>query len=159
MRAPCGVLTLQCVWPLIFQQHGFQAQHHTRANVPPNTSWCETPASTWSNAAVCFCGAHDVPLSAPWQQADEQKPCSLVRSERVSCDCALCRVGSFGEDGPCPERLRRQRETAVSLVVAADEARSPIATAPSRSEQGPSTVAWPLRKPPAYYVITSYWAL
>lgn len=53
------------------------------------------------------------------------------------------------------ERLWRRRETVVNLVVAADGVRQLKFTTPGKRKQRPSTVAWPLRKPPAYHVITS----
>lgn len=89
--------------------------------------------------------------------------CRLVRSVRVSCDCGCalcCGAVRCGEDGPClPNSCDAGERRWWALWSLADWVRPLNFTTPGRSRQGLSTVAWPLGKPPAHYVITSYWAL
>ena len=123
--------------------------------------WCETPptstvkASPNQRCASVACRMCNTTADRTSCSAD------LWGAWGVSCDFVLCcGVVRCGEDGPClPKRLWRRRETAVNLVVAADGVWQLRLTTPGRGRLGPSTVAWPFWKPPAYYVITSYWAL
>lgn len=129
------------------------AWHYTCTNNTATAGWCETAASLWkchrgvlSRRALCATLHSDT---------EETQPAALQTCEGFMWLRAVLWCGEVCWGWALPnKRLRRWRETVVSLVVAADEVRSQKFTAPGKSRQGPSTVAWPLWKPPAHCVIT-----
>lgn len=130
--------------------------------VSPTWRRCETGTGMWKHrggvlwwrATLCFCADN-----RQWKQAALQS-CEGCEGFMWLWLCTVLWCGEVWWGWALPtERLRRRRETVVSPVVDADRVRPPKSTTPGRSRQGPSTAAWPLWKPPAYYVITSYWAL
>lgn len=155
-----------CTWSTPQTWHNTHTKTFQQLQNPPlkmmwNSYDEHVKVSPWLTFVACT-----VCLSARWQQADgTSSSADLWGVVRVFmwlwlwlCAVLWCDEVWWGWALP-NEQLRRRRETVVSPVVAADRAQPLKFTTPGKSRQGPSTVAWPLRKPPAYYVITSYWAL